>query len=97
MIHHILLISKLCPDRLVEELRYNDYPLEEVLRISIETDNLEAQAYVHERNGAIYDAIKIHIGILDSMFDTILLKTNEYEEVTIAQYNLVNVKINQIM
>jgi len=54
---HITLLSKLNPKRVLEELKNNDYPLDDVKKICEEYKNDEATAHVLERLGSIQESI----------------------------------------
>jgi hypothetical protein len=63
----------------LEELKKNDYPLDDVLKICENPKNEEAMAYIFERTGSIQESILIHINLLNAIMVDVLNKVNSYD------------------
>ncbi|CAD8126614.1 unnamed protein product [Paramecium sonneborni] len=64
LIINIQLLCQLNPDKIIDEVSQNDYPLEEILEPCKQYKILPAQAYILEKMGRIVESVQISCQIL---------------------------------
>eukprot|EP01016_Furgasonia_blochmanni_P053734 TRINITY_DN8740_c0_g1_i4.p1 TRINITY_DN8740_c0_g1~~TRINITY_DN8740_c0_g1_i4.p1 ORF type:complete len:680 (-),score=183.53 TRINITY_DN8740_c0_g1_i4:180-2135(-) len=69
LILHIELLCRLYPKDVVPALKQYDYPLDDCLNVCSKYKNDDARAYLLERTGAVFEALQLHLDLLEKLVE----------------------------